>query len=79
MSEERDRLLPQLEELRWRNRQADKELQQLKDATEAAQQVGFTGIKKHNLEGDAMEGSPLDSHGVLPEHPHQRFALPAEP
>ncbi len=43
MSEERDALLPQLEEVRWRNRQADRELQQLKDAAEAAQQVGFTG------------------------------------
>ena len=44
MSEERDALLPQLEELRWRNRQADKELQQLREAAEAAQQVCFLGI-----------------------------------
>ena len=45
MSEERDALLPQLEELRWRNRQADRELQQLKEAAKAAQQVRSFGIK----------------------------------
>lgn len=39
MAEERDRLLPQLEELRWRNRQADRELAQLQEAAEATQQV----------------------------------------
>ena len=39
MTDERDALQPQLEELRWRNRQADKELAQLKEAAEAAQQV----------------------------------------
>ena len=39
LSDERDQLQPQLEELRWRNRQADKELAQLKEAAEAAQQV----------------------------------------
>lgn len=39
MSEERDALLPQLEELRWHNRQADKEATQLRRAAEAAQQV----------------------------------------
>lgn len=43
MSEERDALLPQLEELRWRNRQADRELQQLKETAKAAQQVRFPG------------------------------------
>lgn len=39
VSDERDQLQPQLEELRWRNRQADKELAQLKEAAEAAQQA----------------------------------------
>ena len=39
MAEERDRLLPQLEELRWRNRQADRELEQLQETAEATQQV----------------------------------------
>ncbi len=39
VTDERDALQPQLEELRWRNRQADKELAQLKEAAEAAQQV----------------------------------------
>ena len=39
VAEERDRLLPQLEELRWRNRQADRELAQLQEAAEATQQV----------------------------------------
>ena len=39
MSNERDALQPQLEELRWRNRQADKELAQLRQAAETAQQV----------------------------------------
>lgn len=39
VAEERDRLLPQLEELRWRNRQADRELAQLREAAQATQQV----------------------------------------
>ena len=39
VSDERDQLQPQLEELRWRNRQADKELAQLMEAAEVAQQV----------------------------------------
>ena len=36
---ERERMLPQLEEARWRGRQADKEAAQAKEAATAAQQV----------------------------------------
>lgn len=39
MSEERDQLLPQLEEARWRNRQAEKDLAQIRDASATLQQV----------------------------------------
>ncbi len=39
VSEERDGLLPQLEEARWRNRQADKDLAHFQDTAAALQQV----------------------------------------
>ncbi len=39
VAEERDALLPQLEEARWRNRQADKDLAQLREDSERLQQV----------------------------------------
>ncbi len=39
MSEERDSLVPQLEEARWRTRQAEKDLQQLKDVSASLQEV----------------------------------------
>ena len=39
VSEERDQLLPQLEEARWRTRQAEKDLAALRDASASLQQV----------------------------------------
>lgn len=39
VSEERDSLVPQLEEARWRTRQAEKDLQQLKDVSASLQEV----------------------------------------
>lgn len=60
MSEERDRLLPQLEEARWRGRQADKEIAALKQAAEAAQQVRWkscTALVRYQHAAAAQEYS----------------------
>ena len=39
VSEERDKLLPQLEEAKWRSRQTEKELAQLTESSGLLQQV----------------------------------------
>ena len=39
VADEKDRLAPQLEEARWRNRQLEKDNQQLQEASSAAEQV----------------------------------------
>ena len=39
VADEKDKLAPQLEEARWRNRQLEKDNQQMQDASSAAEQV----------------------------------------
>lgn len=41
VAEERDSLLPQLEEARWHRRQADKELADLRESLASSLQVGY--------------------------------------
>lgn len=76
VSEERDGLLPQLEEARWRNRQAEKDLAQLKDTAAALQQVRArprvpilrckfcTLFGRHGKPGDS-DASPCSASVVL--------------
>ena len=39
VADEKDKLAPQLEEARWRNRQLEKDVQQLQDTSNATEQV----------------------------------------
>ena len=39
VADEKDKLAPQLEEARWRNRQLEKDVQQLQDTSNAVEQV----------------------------------------
>ena len=57
-ADERDSLVPQLEEAKWRARQADKDKSDLQVALDAAKQVLFS---KENL----MQGLPGFLHSLL--------------
>ncbi len=42
VADEKDKLAPQLEEARWRNRQLEKDVQQLQDTSNATEQVSVS-------------------------------------
>ena len=42
VADEKDKLAPQLEEARWRNRQLEKDVQQLQDTSSATDQVSLS-------------------------------------
>ncbi len=44
VADEKDKLAPQLEEARWRNRQLEKDVQQLQDASANSEQVTNFGL-----------------------------------
>lgn len=41
VADEKDKLAPQLEESRWRNRQLEKDVQRLQDTASVAEQVSY--------------------------------------
>ncbi len=47
VADEKDKLAPQLEEARWRNRQLEKDVQQLQDTSNATEQVRVS-LQFHN-------------------------------
>lgn len=49
VADEKDKLAPQLEEVRWRNRQLEKDVQQLQDTSSGQEQVCCSQNKVHHI------------------------------